>query len=652
MRKDCSKFVHKVPATHARSSSKKGNELQSSAKLSRKLLAGLAAGLGLSSLVFLGLIVGTYRARLGSERARASEQVSRLLQVSLENAMLKRDLPGLQEIVTRLGAQPGILSVRIVNPQREVRFASNAADLHKTLSFADLGCADCLEKGAALPPPSAQIVVKPDGQDALRSVTPISNKAACKECHGPASSHPVNGILVVDHEASGIRAEAMNAALAMSGAGMLVTLLGLGTVWSVLRRQVIAPVTALDVASRALGAGKLETRVTPPPGRGDELVQLCHSFNRMAEQIEQGVHEVQEKESFLKGLIDTVPDGVRVIDGNYNVVMANAAYARQAGVPEAQAINVPCFAIHGRSEPCPPTMVTCPFHALKADGETVKYIHRHVSADGSEQHVETTAASLPVNKDGKPSRLIIEAIRDLEQQARYSQEQRLSEIGQLAAGVAHEIYNPLGSVKIGLQALMRSSAGQADPDLSNYLQLVDSEVDKCIRVTKRLLDLSQVPSQSLQLVSLSTIVPEVVSLLYYEAEISGVSLELDLGAEDLRVIATDSELRMLVLNLAQNAFHAMPRGGKLTITGRCDGSNVVLAFSDTGIGIPRDELSRIFDPFYSKRADGVQGTGLGLTICKAIASRYQGSLAAQSEPGKGTVFTVTFPCAATREAML
>lgn len=625
----------------------------SSAKLSRKLLAGLAAGLGLSSLVFLALIVGTYRARLGSERARASEQISSLLQVSLENAMLKRDLPGLQEIVTRLGLQPGVLSVRIVNPQREVRFASRPTDLHEVLSFADLGCPQCALTGSDGLAANAQIITTANGQDALRSVAPISNKDACKECHGAATSHPVNGILVVDHEASGIRAEAMKAALAMSAAGMLVTLLGLGTVWTVVRRQVIEPVTALDAASRALGAGNLETRVALPPGRGDELVELCHSFNRMAEQIEQGVHEVQEKESFLKGLIDTVPDGVRVIDAEFKVVMANAAYARQAGLAEPQAINVPCFAIHGRDEPCPPTMVTCPFHALKADGETVKYIHRHVRADGSELHVETTAASLTVHRDGKPSRLIIEAIRDLEQQARYSQEQRLSEIGQLAAGVAHEIYNPLGSVKIGLQALLRSPAAQSEPDVSNYLRVVDSEVDKCIRVTKRLLDLSQVPSQSLQLVSLSTIVPEVVSLLHYEAEIRGVKLELDLGLEDLRVIATDSELRMLVLNLVQNAFHAMPRGGRLRIEGQHTGhDDVVLKFSDTGIGIPRDELSRIFDPFYSKRADGVQGTGLGLTICKAIASRYQGSLTAQSEPGKETVFTVRFPCAATREAVL
>jgi signal transduction histidine kinase len=623
--------------------------VQAKGQLSRKLLSGLALGLGLSSLVFLALIVGTYRERLASERAKASQQVSRLLQVSLENAMLKRDLPGLQDIVTRLGEQPGILSVRILNPQGEVRFASDPAHLHQLLTPGDLGCADCpITSGTAA---RSQIMTTQRGFDVLRSVTPIANKDACKECHGSAAAQPVNGILVVDHEAAGIRADAMNAALMMSGAGFLVVLLGLGTVWAVLKRQVLEPVTALDSASRALGAGRLDTRVAPPPGRADELVSLCHSFNGMAERIQQGVHAVREKEAFLKGLINTVPDGVRVIDENYNVIMANAAYARQAQQSEEQVVNVPCYVIHGRNEPCPPTLVTCPFHVLTSVGETAKYIHRHQRADGSTQHVETTAASLTLDGEGGPRRLIIEAIRDLEQQMKYSQEQRLSEIGQLAAGVAHEIYNPLASVKLGLTALLREQKPEpAAGDTASYLALVDNEVDKCIRVTKRLLDLSHAPSQNLQLVSFSDAVPDVVSLLRYEAEQVGVTLNIDLGNEDLRVIATDSELRMLVLNLVQNAFHAMPKGGILTIEGRREGTRVRLTFADTGIGIAADALPSIFDPFYSKRADGVQGTGLGLTICKAIATRYQGTIAARSEPGHGAVFALTFPFAGSMEA--
>ncbi len=513
------------------------------------------------------------------------------------------------------------------------------------MSNADFGCEDCAPGTALAAVASSQMVELADGKQVLRSIHPIHNKAECKGCHGEASAHPVNGTLIVDHDITGIKTEAMRAAGLMSGAGLLVALMGMTAAWLVLKKQVLKPILALDTASRTLAGGDLGVRVTPELNRDDELVDLFKSFNGMADTIEKGVNEVREKEAFLQSLIDTVPDGVRVLDENYTVVMANTAYARQAQPGAAPIVGVPCYAIHGRNERCPPTLVTCPYHAIKSDGEPIKYIHRHVRGDGSELFVETTAARLSQKKDGRTRLYIVEAIRDLEQPVKYSQEQRLSEIGQLAAGVAHEIYNPLASVRLGLQALIRraKSTDRLDAETSEYLGMVDGEVEKCIRVTKRLLDLSQVPSQSLQLVSLSTVIPEVISLLRYEAEQSHIELIFDLGHDDLRVFATDSELRMLNLNLAQNAFHAMPKGGTLTVSGRQEGDDVIITFKDTGVGIEPGVLEHIFEPFYSKRADGVQGTGLGLTICKAIVTRYHGTMGVESTPGKGTTFTITFP---------
>ncbi len=612
-------------------------------RLSRKILAGLAAGLLISSLIFLALFIETYRHELGQERANASDQVNRLFQVSLENAMLKRDLPGLQEIVDRLGQQPGIINVRIINPRREVRFSSETSALGTRMTFGEIGCASCTEGNIGSIEASAHTVALSDGREVLRGVHPIHNKTECKGCHGAAETSPVNGILVVDHDIAGIETQAVRAAALMSGAGLLVALMGMSTAWLVLRKQVLTPIMALDKASRELAAGDLKVRVSHEPRRDDELVDLAHSFNGMAAKIEKGVNEIREKEAFLKSLIETVPDGVRVIDENYTVVMANTAYARQAQTGNEALVGVPCYKVHGSSERCPPTLVTCPFHAIKADGEQIKYIHRHVKGDGSEFFVETSAARLSQTKDGVSRTYIIEAIRDLEQPVKYSQEQRLSEIGQLAAGVAHEIYNPLASVRLGLQALLRRAEEHFDPETSDYLNIVDGEVEKCIRVTKRLLDLSQVPSQSLQLVSLSAVVPEVLSLLHFEAEQSRIKLDIDLGKDDLRILATDSELRMLTLNLVQNAFHAMPDGGTLKIRGRCVDHQIVVDFTDTGVGITADVLPHIFDPFFSKRADGVSGTGLGLTICKAIATRYQGHVEVASTPQVGTTFTITFP---------
>lgn len=615
-------------------------------RLSHKLLLGLGAGMLLSSLVFLFIFVEGYRFKLQDERAAASEEINRLFQFSLENAMLKRDLPGLRDIIARLGQQPGILDVKIVNPSLEVRFARHDAALGGQVTLQDLGCTDCAGGVPALTV-NSWLHTMPDGKTVLRSVNPIRNKPECKICHGPAELSPVNGILIVDHEATGIRTQAVTAAAGMAGAGATVVLIILTGTWIFLRREVLKPVTALSTASRALAEGDLSIRVPMKANARDELGALCQTFNGMAERLQQNVGEIRAKEAFLKALIETVPDGVRVIDENYNVVMVNKAYAAQMQDDPAALVGVPCYKAQGRDEPCPPTLITCPFHALEADGQSLKYVHRHIRADGDELFTEITAARLTGGGDGRDRTLVIEAVRNLTEQVRYSQEQRLAEIGQLATGVAHEIYNPLASVRVGLQSIMRKNpnGNGLDPDTYYYLRVIDAEMDKCIEITKRLLDLSHLPSQNTQLVSFSGIVPEVVSLLRYEAEQVGVDMAINLGEADLRVFATDSDIRMLTLNLAQNAIHAMPSGGRLSFRGRIEGGNIVIEASDTGAGIAPADLVHIFEPFFSRRADGVDGTGLGLTICKAIVARHGGTIAVESTIGQGATFRVTMPYA-------
>jgi signal transduction histidine kinase len=272
--------------------------------------------------------------------------------------------------------------------------------------------------------------------------------------------------------------------------------------------------------------------------------------------------------------------------------------------------------------------------------------HIHKPADGSELAVEVSAAALAA-MDGQASGgapLVIESIRDLGRDLKYSQEQRLSEIGQLAAGVAHEVRNPLSSVQLALQAVRRGLANEVASSASDNLNLMDQEIERCIRVTDRLLRLASPPADLPELVALEVIVPEVVSLLRAEGDGIGVGVDLLLSGS-LRVVATDSEMRMLVFNLVQNAFHAMPSGGRLVIDGRVRDSQAVLTFSDTGVGIAAEDCKRIFQPFWSRRADGMQGTGLGLPICREILKRYGGSISVTSKLGAGTTFEVVLPWA-------
>jgi signal transduction histidine kinase len=192
---------------------------------------------------------------------------------------------------------------------------------------------------------------------------------------------------------------------------------------------------------------------------------------------------------------------------------------------------------------------------------------------------------------------------------------------------------------------MRHKApGEIKQNFLERLTLMDDEVDRCIQVTDRLLKLSTPPAELPELVSLQEIIPEVVSLLSAEAERVNTDIQLDLNGS-LRVITSDGDMRMLVLNLVQNAFHAMPGGGTLRISGRIQDDNILLQFEDTGVGIASNDLQRIFQPFWSRRADGVHGTGLGLPICREILRRHGGHITVSSKLGEYSSFVVTLPWA-------
>ncbi|MCB1789189.1 MAG: HAMP domain-containing protein [Gammaproteobacteria bacterium] len=604
-----------------------------SSRLSRKFAVGTASGLLASSLVFLVLFLALYRAELASERSATAVQVNQLLQTSLENAMLKRDLEGLRVIVEHLGTQPGIEAVFIANPRGEIRFASKPDMLgHEQ--------APPTQRHAAY----TEFVSNPQGGEILRSVNPVPNRAPCKECHGPAEQHPINGVLYVDYDAAPIRRKASRTTLLLMGAGATIVLLNLAGGWWFIRRHVIAPVDHLTRTSRALAQGELDVRAAL---RGDdELAQLGGTFNLMADQLQERIDEAEQQRRFLQSLIDAIPDGVRVITPTYRVLLTNRAYREQLGLGEADGVGDTCHGVsHNCTTPCPATLVTCPVHEIAVNAQPVKALHRHHGIAGQVTDVEIYAAPMHAIVDGQQQTLAVESIRDLSRQIKYSHEHKLSELGKLATGVAHEIYNPLTSVRLALDAL-RQGVDDADRETIEYLALVEREMDKCVTVTERLLRLGMPASETLELVDVAAVISDTFSLVRWEAEQAAVTLTADLQP-DLRVMASDSELRMVILNLVQNAFHAMPDGGTLRATSRRTSTAIEITVHDNGIGIDAQRLPRIFDPFYSRRADGSKGAGLGLSIVRTIVENYGGRIDAVSDPGSGSEFIIKLPDAST-----
>lgn len=601
--------------------------------LNRKFILATASGLLLSSLVFLLLYLQLYQSQLAEERSRTVSHIGSLLQISLENAMLKRDLAGLIEMVNKLGRQPGIVAVTITNPAGEIRFASYPGRFNEPIPAPYAGAS-----------PTTRFITDAQGRELLRSITPVHNKPPCGQCHGPVAKHLINGVLYVDYDAASIRREVRDTTLLLMGAGALIVILNISGGWWFIRRHILKPVEQLTQASQALTQGRLETRLHL--AGHDEFTRLGESFNFMAENLQLKLEQLAEQKGFLQALLDAIPDGVRVIDGGFNVVLTNHAYCEQLALVDGNGVGEPCHLVsHQTDRPCPPTLISCPVHEILKRNKPIKVLHRHHRQDGGELEVEIYAAPMTTRIGGSEQTLIVESIRDLAQEVKYSQEQKLSELGRLATGVAHEIHNPLASVKLALDASMRvlETGDIKAGTLEDNLRLVDHEIDKCIEITGKLLKLGAPPSESRELVEINSALHETLSLLRWEAEQHNIQLHEQLSPTLLRVLASEGELRMVFLNLAQNAFHAMPVGGELNVSTEAEDDRILIHFRDTGAGIREKDLPYIFDPFFSRRADDARGTGLGLSISLAIVERYGGRIQVRSQFSNGSQFTIELP---------
>lgn len=604
--------------------------------LQRRFILLISVILSILSFSLLTYVIFQYREKILEQHSRASLQVNRLLEASLQNAMLKRDLDGLRDIVKRLGEQPDISAVLILNPDLKVTFSSLPGHVGATMDTPTVRRAlDTIQ-------PQTEYLAQDNGTDVLRSVNPVKNQPLCNQCHGASASHPVNGMLVVDYKAGAVHQEALRGSLLLAGLGGIVTLLtGLG-LWAGLKRLVIDRIERLKTASEKIAASDFSVRVAPTGS--DEIAKLGSSFNTMAGQISATHDRLNKAERFLQDIIDAVPDGIRVIADDFRIIKANRQYALMTGSQSDAVLSLRCHeSSHGRSEPCPHTMVTCPVHELRHhSGSRIKTRQHFVRSNGEEIAVEVTAERTVLTIDGMDCPVVIESIRDLDEQARISQEQRLSEIGFLATGVAHEIHNPLSSIALALVAIRLASSDPNGESNLAYMETARAEIDKCLKVTDSLMRLSQPPAGEHHLLDLRTVLISVFSLVRFQAQSSGIDIELDLP-DGLRVIADEGDLRMIAINLIQNSFHAMRQGGTLTVRARREGDFITTEFMDTGTGIARQNLERIFLPFWTKRSDGTSGHGLGLTICRSAVERSGGTIQVESEVGKGTVFTIRLP---------
>ncbi|MFH1539738.1 MAG: ATP-binding protein [bacterium] len=222
---------------------------------------------------------------------------------------------------------------------------------------------------------------------------------------------------------------------------------------------------------------------------------------------------------------------------------------------------------------------------------------------------------------------------------------KMASIGRLAAGVAHEINNPLAIIneKAGLLKDFFNLGGEfpRKEKSINAADTIISSVERCSAITHRLLGFARHMNVSTETVNLKVLIEEVLGFLEKEASFRSISIETFIE-DDLPQIESDrGQLQQVLLNVINNAFGALPKGGRIGIMTQRKGENEIeIEIHDNGVGIPKEDLGRIFEPFYTTKADG---TGLGLSITYGIIRKLKGKIDVESEVGKGTKFNITLP---------
>lgn len=362
--------------------------------------------------------------------------------------------------------------------------------------------------------------------------------------------------------------------------------------------------------------------------------------------------ELEQKRRDVQAILNGIPEVVAVVSPDYRVLSVNNAFFETYG--KGDPLGRPCHRVFkGEDEPCSP----CPLLEARKEGGKVCRQLQIMNVEGENRQIECSAALMSGGGD-EPGRVLLlhrDVTVEKQYQDKYFLAERMATVGVLAEGVAHEINNPLTSIRGFAEALsgrmgrlrdcLREDAPCPDlPDVfEEYLGIVLQECRRCSEIVENLLSFGRRDVRSMTIVNVNNIIRNCLKLLRPRlSRLPADIITLSLSEEEPCVMGHSGELMQVVLNLILNALYEVGDSGNIHIAGEISGSMVQVRVSDTGDGIAPENRDRLFEPFFTTKPPG-QGIGVGLSTCYNIIMKHGGEITASNEAGKGAVFEVILP---------
>ena len=379
-------------------------------------------------------------------------------------------------------------------------------------------------------------------------------------------------------------------------------------------------------------AGRKSSSLDRVLGRLDTLdsVNLANLVQRLA-----------RERSLFEAIFNTIHEGILVISGEGEIEYANAAASRLLGLPEGELAGATLWRLVPGLRPS--------LEASLGDGAAVPVVAREIELSYPQPRA-VRLYMVPFQVEGaRPGSrrfavILSDVTREKQTTERLIEDERTSSVLLLAAGVAHELGNPLNSLTIHLQLIARKLKKlkpSADLDaLGKSIRVCQQEVKRLNGIIANFLEAIRPRPPDLAEVNVVDILDEVLRFQAAELKNRGLVVEAETQADLPPVLADRNQLKQVYFNVIANAMEAMGPGGKLKIRSRADDDSVYLMFADTGVGIRQEDLAQLFQPYHTTKPGG---HGLGLMIVQRIMRQHGGTVGIESKEGVGTVVTLAFP---------
>ncbi len=563
------------------------------------------------------------------EMARASALAEGdLIRVALEHQMIENDRTLIAKMIESFRRQSRVERLVLLDRAGVERYPAGNGAPDAELQIGSPTCQACHRYPPAQRGSSR--VIETRGGKVLRTVIPIRNRAECYVCHD--ARYKINGILILDYRTDRL-SEAMARDLRWLVAGTAaITLLLVGAIGVVIRVAVLRRLQRFETTAHRIASGDLAQRV--PAGGSDTISWLAREFNTMADSVTGLVGEVRTQRERLETVINSIDDGIVVLDAQRHVIAANDSFLLRAQHSREQVLGCQCREF----TPGGCTVADCPTLACLTSGARQVRICERRSPEGGVVWEEVHAS--PILDSSGRLQQVVEVWRDISErraaEAHLAESHRLASVGTLASGFSHELNTPLGTVLACVEGILKDTDS---PSVRESATIAREQLLRCRGITQHFLRMSRGQRSQGEVVDLAALIGAVARLIEPTAREHMVGVEMRTLPAGMLVRADEAELQHTLINLLLNAVQASPPGGRVTVEAdACE--QVRVRVIDNGCGIAPENRERIFEPFFSTRQGG---TGLGLFLSLNFVRRSGGDLHLTSEPGRGSTFEIVLP---------